>query len=134
MFSILFIIIIVVAINIISSMITVVNDKRSDIAILRTFGASTRTIMRIFLIQGSVIGFVGTFIGTACGVLLSLNLETLYTSLEKLLGTELIDSSVYLISNLPSDVQTDQVVTICLATLVTSVAATIIPADALRYE
>ena len=143
MFSILFIIIIVVAINIISSMITVVNDKRSDIAILRTFGASTRTIMRIFLIQGSVIGFVGTFIGTACGVLLSLNLETLYTALEKLLGTELIDSSVYLISNLPSDVQADQVITICLATLVTSVAATIIPAitasriqpaDALRYE
>lgn len=143
MFSILFIIIIVVAINIISSMITVVNDKRSDIAILRTFGASTGTIMRVFLIQGSVIGFVGTFIGTAFGVLLSLNLETLYTGLEKLVGHEIIDSSVYLISNLPSDVQSDQVITICLSTLVTSVAATIIPAitasriqpaEALRYE
>ncbi len=143
MFSILFIIIIVVAINIISSMITVVNDKRSDIAILRTFGASTGTIMRVFLIQGSVIGFVGTFIGTAFGVLLSLNLETLYTGLETLVGHEIIDSSVYLISNLPSDVQSDQVITICLSTLVTSVAATIIPAitasriqpaEALRYE
>jgi len=143
MFSILFIIIIVVAINIISSMITVVNDKRSDIAILRTFGASTGTIMRVFLIQGSVIGFVGTFIGTALGVLLSVNLESLYTWLEGIIGREIIDSSVYLISNLPSDVQSDQVITICLSTLLTSIAATIIPAitasrvqpaEALRYE
>ena len=99
--------------------------------------------MRVFLIQGSVIGFVGTFIGTALGVLLSLNLESLYTSLERLIGHEIIDSSVYLISNLPSDVQSDQVVTICLSTLVTSIVATIIPAitasriqpaEALRYE
>ena len=99
--------------------------------------------MRIFLIQGSVIGFVGTFLGTALGVVLSLNLETLYTGLERLIGAEIIDSSVYLISDLPSDVQSEQVITICLATLITSIAATIIPAitasriqpaEALRYE
>ncbi len=143
MFAILFIIILVVSINIISSMITVVNDKRSDIAILRTFGASTGTIMRTFLIQGSIIGFLGTFIGTGLGVWLSINLESLYKSLERLLGQEIIDSSVYLISDLPSDVQSDQVIVICVATFLTSVAATIIPAitasrvqpaEALRYE
>ena len=143
MFSILFIIILVVSINIISSMITVVNDKRSDIAIMRTFGAKTGTIMRVFLIQGSVIGIIGTLLGTGLGVLLSLNLEKLYTGLEKLVGAEIIDPSVYLISDLPSDVQLDQVLIISISTLITSIVATIIPAltashvnpaDALRYE
>ncbi|MGD9386014.1 MAG: lipoprotein-releasing ABC transporter permease subunit [Thioalkalispiraceae bacterium] len=143
MFSILFIIILVVSINIISSMITVVNDKRSDIAIMRTFGARTGTILRIFLIQGSVIGIVGTLIGTGLGVWLSLNLESLYASLEKLIGQDIIDPSVYLISQLPSDVQMEQVIVISIATLVTSILATIIPAltashvnpaEALRYE
>ncbi len=143
MFSILFIIILVVSINIISSMITVVNDKRSDIAIMRTFGAKTRTILWIFLIQGSVIGIVGTLIGTILGVLLSLNLEKLYTALERLFDSDLIDPSVYLISNLPSDVQIEQVIVISISTLVTSIIATIIPAltashinpaEALRYE
>ena len=143
MFSILFIIILVVSINIISSMITVVNDKRSDIAILRTVGASTKTIMRIFLIQGSIIGVVGTLLGTALGLLLALNLETIYTSIEKLFGQELIDVSVCLISDLPSEVQSEQVILISVATFVMSVIATVIPAitasrvqpaEALRYE
>ncbi len=143
MFSILFIIILVVSINIISSMITVVNDKRSDIAIMRTFGAKTRTILWIFLIQGSIIGIVGTLIGTVLGVLLSLNLESLYLALEKLFDKDFIDPTVYVISNLPSDVQMDQVIVISISTLVTSILATIIPAltashinpaEALRYE
>ena len=143
MFSILFIIILVVSINIISSMITVVNDKRSDIAIMRTFGAKTSTIMRIFLVQGSVIGIVGTSIGTLFGVLLSLYLEDIYVAIEKLLGFSPIDGSVYLISNLPSDVQLEQVLIISISTFITSIIATIIPAltashinpaDALRYE
>jgi len=94
MFSILFIIILVVSINIISSMITVVNDKRSDIAIMRTFGARTGTILRIFLIQGSVIGIIGTLVGTGLGVWLSLNLESLYTSLEKLLSLNELSNAV----------------------------------------
>ncbi len=143
MFVILFIIIIVVSVNIISSMITVVNDKRSDIAILRTFGASTSTIMRIFLVQGSVIGVVGTLAGVLFGVVLSLNLENLYTQLVNLTGKQVIDPSVYLISDLPSDVQLEQVLVIGISTLVMSIIATIIPAvtashinpaDALRYE
>jgi lipoprotein-releasing system permease protein len=143
MFSILFIIILVVSINIISSMITVVNDKRSDIAIMRTFGAKTGTILRIFLIQGSVIGIVGTLLGTGLGVLLSVNLEAIYNWLENILGRDLIDPSVYLISNLPSDVQFHQVMVISISTLITSILATIIPAltashvnpaEALRYE
>ena len=143
MFSILFIIILVVSINIISSMITVVNDKRSDIAIMRTFGAKTDTIMRIFLVQGSIIGIIGTAIGTLLGVLLSVYLEDIYKFVERQFGVELIDSSVYLISDLPSEVQLSQVLIISIATLVTSVLSTIIPAltasrinpaDALRYE
>ena len=143
MFVILFIIIIVVSVNIISSLITVVNDKRSDIAILRTFGARTGTVMRIFLIQGSVIGLVGTLLGTGLGVLLSVNLESLYHALEKLLGVKIIDPTVYLISELPSEVHLHQVLVISLSALVTSILATIIPAvtasrvnpaAALRYE
>ncbi len=143
MFVILFIIIVVVSVNIISSMITVVNDKRSDIAIMRTFGAKTSTIMRIFLVQGSVIGVVGTLVGVLFGVLLSLNLENLYTQLVNLTGKQVIDPSVYLISDLPTDVQLEQVLVIGISSLVMSIIATIIPAitashvnpaDALRYE
>ncbi|VAW97033.1 Lipoprotein releasing system transmembrane protein LolC/LolE [hydrothermal vent metagenome] len=143
MFVILFIIIVVVSVNIISSMITVVNDKRSDIAIMRTFGAKTSTIMRIFLVQGSVIGVVGTAMGVLLGVLLSLNLDNLYTQLVNFTGKQVIDPSVYLISDLPTDVQLEQVLVIGISTLVMSIIATIIPAitashinpaDALRYE
>ena len=143
MFVILFIIIVVVSVNIISSMITVVNDKRSDIAIMRTFGAKTSTILRIFLVQGSVIGVVGTAMGVLLGVLLSLNLDNLYTQLVNFTGKQVIDPSVYLISDLPTDVQLEQVLVIGISTLVMSIIATIIPAitashinpaDALRYE
>jgi lipoprotein-releasing system permease protein len=139
----LFLIILVAAINIVSSLIMVVTDKRSDIAILRTLGAKTQTITRIFVIQGSVIGVVGTLLGTLLGVILSLNLETLYNGLERLLGRQLIDGSVYLISTLPSDLHWDQVLWISVAAMTTSILATIIPArrasktqpaEALRYE
>jgi lipoprotein-releasing system permease protein len=139
----LFLIILVAAINIVSSLIMVVTDKRSDIAILRTLGAKTQTITRIFIIQGSVIGVVGTLVGTLFGVIISLNLESLYTWLEHVLHTQLIDGSVYLISTLPSDLHWDQVLWISAASMITSVLATIIPArrasktqpaEALRYE
>ena len=121
----------------------IVTDKRSDIAILRTLGASTRSIMRIFLIQGSVVGVIGTFTGTIAGVVTALNLEDIYQWVEKTLNMEIIDSSVYLISDLPSDLHWDQVVMIASVSLVMSMLATIFPAwtasrtqpaDALRYE
>jgi len=139
----LFLIILVAAINIVSSLIMVVTDKRSDIAILRTLGAKTQTITRIFIIQGSVIGVVGTILGTLFGVIISLNLEAMYTWLEHVLHTRFIDGSVYLISTLPSDLHWDQVLWISSASMITSILATIIPArrasktqpaEALRYE
>lgn len=140
---ILFVIIFVVSINIVSSLIMIVTDKRSDIAILRTLGASTRTIMRIFLVQGSIVGIIGTFAGVITGVITALNLEDLYSWVERTLGMELIDSSVYLISDLPSDLHWDQVIVIGCVSLLMSMLATIFPAwtasrtqpaDALRYE
>lgn len=139
----LFLIILVAAINIVSSLIMVVTDKRSDIAILRTLGAKTQTITRIFIIQGSVIGVVGTLLGTLFGVIVSLNLESMYKWLEHILHRQLIDGSVYLISTLPSDLQWHQVFWISGISLITSILATIIPArraaktqpaEALRYE
>jgi lipoprotein-releasing system permease protein len=139
----LFLIILVAAINIVSSLIMVVTDKRSDIAILRTLGAKTQTITRIFIIQGSVIGVVGTILGTLFGVIISLNLESMYTWLEHVLHTRFIDGSVYLISTLPSDLHWNQVLWISSASMITSILATIIPArrasktqpaEALRYE
>ena len=139
----LFLIILVAAINIVSSLIMVVTDKRSDIAILRTLGAKTQTITRIFIIQGSVIGVAGTLLGTLFGVIISINLESLYTWLEHVLHRQLIDGSVYLISTLPSDLHWDQVLWISAASMITSILATIIPArrasktqpaEALRYE
>jgi lipoprotein-releasing system permease protein len=140
---ILFVIILVVSINIVSSLIMIVTDKRSDIAILRTFGASTGSIMRIFLVQGSVVGVIGTFTGVITGVITALNLEAIYQWIEKTLSMELIDGSVYLISDLPSDLHWDQVILIGSISLVMSMLATSFPAwtasrtqpaDALRYE
>ncbi len=140
---ILFVIIFVVSINIVSSLIMIVTDKRSDIAILRTLGASTTTIMRIFLLQGSIVGIVGTFAGVVTGIVTALNLESMYGWVEKQFGVELIDSSVYLISDLPSDLHWDQVIVIGTVSLIMSMLATIFPAwtasrtqpaDALRYE
>lgn len=139
MFLLLFLIMIVAAINIISTLVMVVTDKKSDIAILRTFGASTGTVMRIFIIQGSVIGVVGTLLGTSLGVFVSLNIESWYNWW----GADLIDPSVYYISTLPADLHWQQVGWISLATFVTSILATILPAlrasriqpaSALRYE
>jgi lipoprotein-releasing system permease protein len=143
MFLIVFIIIFVAAFNIVSSLLMVVKDKQSDIAILRTLGASPGSITKIFLIQGTLIGVFGTLLGLAGGILLALNVETVVPFLESLLGIKFLAKDVYYISELPSDLQApDVVITAVVAFALTLLAtlypswraAKINPVEALRYE
>ncbi len=143
MFVILTLIIAVAAFNIVSTLVMVVNEKRADIAILRTLGASPGTVMRVFIIQGAVIGVFGTLLGTAGGILLALNVETIVPAIENMLGQQFLPADVYYISDLPSDLQTRDVLRISSVALALSLVATIYPAwrasrtepaEALRYE
>lgn len=143
MFVILALIVAVAAFNIVSTLVMVVTDKQADIAILRTLGASPRSIQWIFLIQGSLIGFFGTAIGVAGGVLLSLNVPTLVPALESLLGVQFLSPDIYYISDLPSDMHAVDVLRIAGLSLVLTLFATLYPArraartqpaEALRYE
>lgn len=142
-FLLLLLIVAVAAFNIVSTLVMVVTDKQSDIAILRTLGASPRSIMGIFMVQGAIIGFIGTLLGTVGGVSLALNLDTVVPFIEKLLGIHILDPSVYYISELPSDLHWDDVWTICSISLILGLVATLYPAwhasktqpaEALRYE
>ncbi|MNO98103.1 Lipoprotein-releasing system transmembrane protein LolC [compost metagenome] len=139
----LLLIVAVAAFNIIATLIMVVADKRTDIAILRTLGATPRQIMTIFMVQGSVIGVIGTITGGVLGVLAAFNVTAIVGALEKLAGTQIFSSDVYFINYLPSDVQVADVVLICSAALLMSFLATLYPAwraastqpaEALRYE
>ena len=143
MFIILTLIIAVAAFNIVSTLVMVVTDKQSDIAILRTLGASPRTIMVIFVIQGAVIGILGTLMGVAGGVALALNVETLVPAIEEFFNVQFLAPDVYYISKLPSDLHWDDVITMTGVALVLSLLATLYPAwraartqpaEALRYE
>ncbi|MFK5914589.1 MAG: lipoprotein-releasing ABC transporter permease subunit [Woeseiaceae bacterium] len=142
-FLLLLLIVAVAAFNIVSTLVMVVTDKQSDIAILRTLGASPKSIMGIFMVQGALIGIIGTVVGTVAGVSLSLNLDTVVPFIEGLLGIHILDPAVYYISVLPSDLHWDDVYMICTISLVLGLAATIYPAwrasktqpaEALRYE
>ena len=139
----LLLIVAVAAFNIISTLVMVVTDKKADIAILRTLGASPGQIMAIFMVQGSLIGVVGTLIGGVLGVISALNVTSWVAGLEKLFGHQFLSSDVYFISYLPSELRSSDVLMICGAALLMSFLATLYPAwrasrtepaEALRYE
>ncbi len=142
-FLLLMLIVAVAAFNIVSTLVMVVTDKQSDIAILRTLGASPRSILGIFMVQGTVIGLFGTALGVLGGVALALNLETVVPWIEHLFGFHFIPADVYEISELPSDLHWSDVTVISLIAFFGSVLATVYPAwrasrtqpaEALRYE
>ncbi len=143
MFIILLLIVAVAAFNIVSTLVMLVTDKQADIAILRTLGASPRSIIEIFMVQGTLIGVIGTFAGLIGGVLLGLNVATVVPFIENALGFKFLAKDIYYISDLPSDVQVGDVTVIGIVSLVLSFVATLYPswrasrtnpAEALRYE
>jgi lipoprotein-releasing system permease protein len=140
---ILFIIVLVAAFNIVSTLVMVVTDKQADIAILRTLGASPRSIMGIFIVQGATLGIVGNVLGIIAGIVLSLNLEAIVKGVEGLMGVDFLDPNIYYISELPSDMHWSDVGVVSLVAFVITLAATLYPAfraarvqpaEALRYE
>jgi lipoprotein-releasing system permease protein len=128
MFLILLLVVAVAANNIVSTLVMVVKDKRVDIAILRTIGASPRGILTIFMTQGTAIGLIGTAAGVALGVLIAVNLETLIHGLEAVLGVHFLDAKVYYISDLPATVQWADVLKISLTTFLLCSLSTLYPA------
>jgi lipoprotein-releasing system permease protein len=143
MFIILTLIIAVAAFNLVSTLVMVVTDKHPDIAILRTLGASPASIMKIFVVQGAVIGVVGTLLGVIAGVLLALNIDTVVPFVERTFGFQILSREVYYISELPSDLHWRDVWSVAVVSLVLAFVATLYPswraarvnpAEALRYE
>ncbi|TSE26165.1 Lipoprotein-releasing system transmembrane protein LolE [Tepidimonas sediminis] len=143
MFIILTLIVAVAAFNLVSTLVMTVTDKRADIAILRTLGASPGSVMAIFVVQGAVVGVVGTLAGLALGLAVALHIDTLVPALERLLGVAFLPQDIYLISRMPSDPQAGDIVPITLIALTLALAATLYPswrasrvrpAEALRHE
>jgi len=143
MFLILTLIVLVAALNIVSGLIMLVKDKGQDIAILRTMGATQGAIMRVFLITGASIGVVGTLVGLALGVVVSLNIESLRQFLSWLTNTELFSPELYFLSHLPADMDSSETVAVVVMALMLSLLATLYPSwraarldpvEALRYE
>ena len=143
MFIIMVLIITVAAFNVVSTLVMLVTDKQADIAILRTLGAAPGSVMQIFMVQGVVIGVIGTLLGVAGGVALALNIETVVPALESALGFKFLAKDVYMIPDLPSQVEAADVTVITVVSLLLSFLATLYPswraarvnpAEALRYE
>jgi lipoprotein-releasing system permease protein len=120
-----------------------VTDKRADIAILRTLGATPRSIMGIFMVQGAAAGIIGTLTGVALGLLVAFNIDVIVPFIERVLHTSFLPSSVYLISRMPSEPQSGDIVPIVVISLILAFVATLYPswrasrvqpAEALRYE
>jgi len=143
MFIILVLIVAVAAFNLVSTMVMTVTEKQSDIAILRTLGASPRSVMAIFVVQGALIGVFGTLLGVGSGLLLACNLDVIVPVIERAFGVHFLDPSIYFISALPSDPQASDIVPIAVISLVLCFLATLYPswrasrlqpARALQYE
>jgi lipoprotein-releasing system permease protein len=143
MFIILALIILVAAINIVSTLVVAVTDKQADIAILRTLGAAPGSVMQVFIVQGMVIGLIGTAAGVAVGVVTALNIDVIVPAIENALNIKFLSKDVYLIPDLPSDLQAGDVLAVAAMALGLSFLATVYPswraarlnpAEALRYE
>jgi lipoprotein-releasing system permease protein len=143
MFIILTLIVAVAAFNLVSTLVMTVTDKRADIAILRTLGATPGSIMLVFVVQGAMVGIIGTFSGLLLGLGVAFNIDTIVPALEALLGASFLPQDVYLISQMPSDPQQADILPIAVISLVLAFAATLYPswrasrvnpAEALRYE
>ena len=143
MFIILTLIVAVAAFNLVSTLVMTVTDKRADIAILRTLGSSPRSIMGIFMVQGAMVGVIGTLSGLVLGLGVALNIDVLVPALERLLNASFLPKDIYLISRMPSDPQYADIMPVAVISLVLAFLATIYPswrasrvnpAEALRYE
>jgi lipoprotein-releasing system permease protein len=143
MFIILTLIVAVAAFNLVSTLVMTVTDKRADIAILRTIGASPRSVMGIFVVQGATAGVIGTLAGVGLGLLIAFNIGVIVPAIEHALGVAFLPSSVYLINRMPSDPQMADILPIALISLALAFLATLYPswrasrvnpAEALRYE
>jgi lipoprotein-releasing system permease protein len=143
MFIILTLIVAVAAFNLVSTLVMTVTDKRADIAILRTLGASPRSIMGIFVVQGAAVGVIGTLAGLLLGLGIALNIDVIVPALEQALNASFLPKDIYLISRMPSEPQADDILPITLISLALAFVATLYPswrasrvnpAEALRYE
>jgi lipoprotein-releasing system permease protein len=143
MFFILLILVVVAAINLIATLVMIVKEKQTDIAILRTIGAAPVNVLRMFVVQGALIGLVGTIAGAALGWVLALNVTSVVHGIERLFGVRFLDPSVYLMSDLPSEVHASDVLQVAGVALLLAALATIypawrasrtLPAEALRHE
>ncbi|MDK2126199.1 lipoprotein-releasing ABC transporter permease subunit [Parachitinimonas caeni] len=143
MFIILTLIVAVAAFNLVSTLVMAVTDKQADIAILRTLGAAPASIMKIFMIQGALAGFIGTLGGVVGGLTIAWNIDVIVPAIERMLGSRILSPEVYFLSDLPSEVLASDVITIAVISLILALLATLYPSwrasrtnpvEALRYE